>query len=166
MIGQSSFILESPAFDNNQDIPLKYVRNTVSGGQNVSIPLTWQNAPEATESLVIAMIDRHWVANDWVHWMVINIPADASSIPEGASGTGQMPQGAKELQNTFGLVGYDGPQPPHGSGTHDYETTIYALNVGSVDLAGEVSVKELEGILAGSTIASARIVGRFGRQAN
>ena len=163
MDNQSLFTVESSAFRNGGDIPAKYATTRVPGGQNISIPLSWKNAPEGSKSFVIAMVDRHQIASNWVHWIVINIPGDVDSIPEGASGTSQMPQGIKELINTFGSVGYGGPQPPPGSGAHDYETTVYALRVEAIDLTGAVCARELEGVLQGQTIDSTKIVGKYER---
>ncbi len=135
----------------------------MSGGENISIPLSWKNAPEGTKSFVVAMIDRHQIANNWVHWLVIDIPSSVGSIPEGASGSAQMPEGAKELTGTYGSVGYGGPKPPPGSGPHDYETTIYALNVESIALVGEVTASQLERVLEGKVVGSAKIVGKVER---
>ncbi len=159
----TSFVLESPAFEDGGDIPVKYAKTGVSGGENVSIPLSWKNVSAEAKSFVVAMVDRHPIANNWVHWLVIDIPSYVDLIPEGSSGSAQMPQGSKELANTFGSTGYGGPQPPPGSGSHDYQITVYALNVESIDLAGEVSARELEGALQGEIIGSAQIVGRFER---
>ncbi len=102
--------LKSSAFADGQSIPTKYANTGVSGGQNVSIPLEWSGAPAETKSFALAIVDRHPIANSWVHWLVINIPKTASMLAEGASRTNKMPTGAKELNNTFGNLGYGGPQ--------------------------------------------------------
>jgi Raf kinase inhibitor-like YbhB/YbcL family protein len=158
---QDPFSLESAAFEDGTVIPAQYTRSTLPGGQNISIPFAWRNPPAGTRSFVLAIADRS--ANDWIHWMVVNIPADTFSISEGASRTAQMPHGSKELVNTFGLPGYDGPQPPRGTGVHDYEATVYALDVATIDLAGEVSAKELEAAIGKRLINSARITGKMRR---
>ena len=91
--------------------------------------------PEGTRSLAVACIDRHPVANSWVHWLVINIPTSVKVLPEGASRTTMLPAGAKELENTFGTTGWEGPLPPRGSGTHPYEFQLCALSVQNLNLA-------------------------------
>ena len=164
MTDQTSFSLESPAFEDGDDIPAKYANVAVPGGQNVSIPLAWKKAPEGTKSFVFAMIDRHKVANNWIHWLVVNIPADVNSIQEGASRSTNLPRGAKELNNTFGSVGYGGPQPPPGTGPHDYETVIYALDVENIDLPEDMTANELERVLEGESLATATLVGRLEKQ--
>ncbi len=40
--------------------------------------------PDDTQSVAVAMIDRHEIAGDFVHWLVVNIPADETEIDEGA----------------------------------------------------------------------------------
>lgn len=156
------FQLKSSAFEGGQRMPTKYA-NTGVGGQNISIPLSWGNPPEGTQSFAIAMVDRHPVANNWVHWLVINIPNSTTSLPEGASGTNSIPAGSKELNNTFRFQGYGGPQPPPGTGDHDYETTIYALNVESLTLEPNVSLGNFMSAIEGKVIGSAKLTGRFSR---
>lgn len=163
MSDRVSFSLESPAFADNDLIPVKYTAAKVSGGENISIPLSWRNAPENTKSFVVAIIDHHPVANNWVHWVVLNITSDTSSIPEGASGTNKIPPGAKELVNTAGYVGYGGPAAPSGTGPHGYEIMVYALNVDRVDLSGYITESQLESALQGKIIGSAKTTGIFER---
>ncbi len=155
------FSLESNAFEDGAVIPVKYARSAVAGGQNISIPFSWSNAPGNAKSFALAVIDRS--ANNWVHWIVVDIPADVDFLPLGASQTSEMPSGSRELVNTFGQPGYGGPQPPRGSGVHNYETTIYALAADCIDLAGEVSAEGLERALQDDVIDSARITGKMER---
>ena len=88
-----------------------------AGGQNRSLPFQWHDAPEGTRSFALSIVDPHPVANNWVHWLVIDIPAETGELRGGASGR-EMPPGARELRNGFGQAGYGGPQPPPGSGDH------------------------------------------------
>src|ERR1041385_7546865 len=107
--------ISSSAFADGKPIPTKYAYPGVVGGKNISIPLAWSGAPPETRSFALSIVDPHPVANNWVHWFVINIPASATSLPEGASGKA-MPKGAGELYNTYGTLGYDGPEPPQATG--------------------------------------------------
>jgi len=154
----STMKLTSSAFHNNSAIPVKYANTGVPGGQNISIPLGWQDAPAGTKSFAISIIDTS--ANNWVHWMVINIPAATTSLPEGASGK-KMPAGSKELTNTFGTPGYGGPQPPPGSGPHNYVTTIYALNVDTVSMSEQPAADRFEQALDGKVLAKTSLTGMF-----
>src|SRR5665647_640133 len=107
--------ITSSAFADGGKIPLPYVMPG-AGGQNLSVPLSWSGAPAGTQSFALAMVDPHPVARNWVHWLVIDLPKDVTSIPAGASGQG-MSKGVVELQNSFGEPGYGGPQPPGAPAT-------------------------------------------------
>jgi Raf kinase inhibitor-like YbhB/YbcL family protein len=153
--------ITSSAFQDGGKIPVKYVMPG-AGGQNVSVALTWSGAPPGTQSFALSMVDPHPVAHNWVHWLVINLPKDATSIPEGASG-GNMPPGAMELHNSWGRPGYGGPQPPPGSGDHPYVFTLYALSVPQVDLPKSANLAAFKQALEGKTLATATITGYYGR---
>jgi Raf kinase inhibitor-like YbhB/YbcL family protein len=157
--GQGKMEITSPAFKDGGTIPTKFTMPGV-GGSNVSIPLAWKNAPEGTKSFALSIVDPHPVANNWVHWLVVNIPADADSIPEKAS-RARMPSGAVELKNSFGDVGYGGPQPPKRSGRHPYVVTIYALSTDKVDTGGKSSLSVFQEAIKGKVIAEAKITGYY-----
>ena len=151
--------LSSPAFKDGADIPGVYVR-PAAGGRNVSIPLNWTGAPEGTKSFALSIVDYHPVARKWVHWLVINIPPDVTSLPEGASGKG-MPPGAIETRNSFGDVGYGGPQPPKGTGAHQYVLTLYALKDAKLDLKPDATLPEFQAAVKGKILGEASITGLF-----
>ncbi|HEY3276803.1 MAG TPA: YbhB/YbcL family Raf kinase inhibitor-like protein [Syntrophorhabdaceae bacterium] len=153
--------LMSSAFKDNGKIPKDYVM-TGAGGKNISLPLTWKSAPEGTKSFALSMVDPHPVARNWVHWMVIDIPARTTSLEEGASAKG-MPAGTIELRNSFGTVGYGGPQPPAGSGEHPYVVTVYALRVEKLGLPAGTSLPAFNKALDGKVLASATITGKYGQ---
>jgi Raf kinase inhibitor-like YbhB/YbcL family protein len=153
--------LTSSAFTDGGKIPLSYVMPG-AGGQNVSVPLSWSNSPAGVQSFALAMVDPHPVARNWVHWLVIDLPKDITSIPEGASGQ-KLPKGAVELQNSFGETGYGGPQPPRGSGDHPYVFTLYALNAPKVEIGKSAGLAVFKQALEGKTLATATLTGYFGR---
>jgi Raf kinase inhibitor-like YbhB/YbcL family protein len=159
--GGPTMQITSSAFSDSGKIPLEYVMPG-AGGKNVSVPLTWKDAPAGAQSFALAMVDPHPVAHNWVHWLVINLPKDAAAIPEGASGQ-NMPTGAVELQNSFGKPGYGGPQPPPGSGDHPYVFTLYALSVPKVELPKSTNLAAFKQAMEGKTLATATLTGYFGR---
>jgi Raf kinase inhibitor-like YbhB/YbcL family protein len=151
--------VSSPAFKNGGSIPARYAR-PAAGGLNVSIPLKWSGAPPGTKSFALSIVDHHPVAHRWVHWMVINIPAEVMSLPEGASG-GHMPSGSIELVNSFGNAGYGGAQPPRGSGPHAYVITVYALNVARLALDPNTTLAGFNQALDRKTLGKASLTGYF-----
>ncbi len=151
--------LTSPAFKDGSKIPVNFVMPG-AGGKNVSIPLTWKNAPPGTKSFALSMVDPHPVARNWVHWFAINIPRDVTSIEEGASRK-KMPPGSLELKNSFGDAGYGGPQPPKGSGDHPYVTTLYALSTEKIDLPVNTSLSDFKKALDGKILEQASLTGMF-----
>jgi Raf kinase inhibitor-like YbhB/YbcL family protein len=153
--------IASTAFKDGGKIPIQYV-TVPAGGKNLSIPLAWENAPLETKSFALSMIDPHPVAQNWIHWFVINIPASATSLPEGASRK-NMPAATVELKNSFGEIGDGGPQPPKGSGEHPYVVTLYALNVEKLDLGTSVSLPAFKKAMEGKIIQSATITGKYER---
>ncbi len=153
--------ITSSAFTDKGTIPIKYVMPG-AGGKNVSLPLSWSNVPAGTKSLALSIVDPHPVANNWVHWLVINIPPETKGLSEGAS-RNSMPAGAVELKNSFGEIGYGGPQPPKGSGDHPYVVTLYALSVPKLDITGQTSLAAFKKALDGKILATATITGMFGR---
>jgi Raf kinase inhibitor-like YbhB/YbcL family protein len=104
----------------------------------------------------------HPVAQNWVHWLVINLPANVASLEEEASGK-KMPPGSVELKNSFGDIGYGGPQPPKGTGDHPYVFTLYALKVEKLDLGANTLLSTFKKALEGKTLGSATITGKYGR---
>jgi Raf kinase inhibitor-like YbhB/YbcL family protein len=159
----NKFKLSSSAFGNGKVMPSKFATTSVTGGNNFSVPLQWENPPAGTKYFAVTIVDLHPIANNWVHWIVINIPADALSIEDGASNSNKMPAGSKELQNTYGYVGYGGPQPPKGSGPHKYEIIIYALNADKLELDVNTSLTTFKKAINGKVIATAKTIGAFER---
>lgn len=157
------FVISSVAFKNGKRIPTQYANTGVADGKNISIPLAWENIPKGTKSFALTMVDLHPIANNWVHWLVINIPATVLGLQEGASISSKMPVGSVELNNTFGTLGYGGPQPPKGSGPHQYEVTIYALNIPTVKLDIQSTLSTFRKAIDGKVIATAKTVGIFER---
>ena len=153
--------ISSAAFKDGEKIPIQYVMPG-AGGKNISIPLAWKNPPAGTRSYALSIVDPHPVAQNWVHWLVIDIPAAVASIDEGASRK-KMPPGSTELKNSFGEVGYGGPQPPKGTGDHPYVVTLYALNVGKLNLTAGTSLSAFKKAIEGKVIGTASITGKYGR---
>ncbi len=85
-----------------------------------------------------------------------------TELKEGISGK-EMPPGSKELENSFGDVGYSGPQPPGGTGDHPYVCMVYGLSVDKLGLSAETSLSAFKKALKGKILAEAATTGTYGR---
>jgi Raf kinase inhibitor-like YbhB/YbcL family protein len=155
-------VISSSAFEDGKPIPTKFAYHGVIGGKNISIPLSWNGSPAGTASFALSIVDPHPIAGNWVHWFAINIPSSVRSLAEGASGM-NMPSGCKELYNTYGTLGYGGPEPPKGSGPHPYEITLYALSSPSLNLSLNSTLQAFTRALEGNVLAKAQMTGIFER---
>lgn len=161
LYGGTSMKLYSPAFENKGKIPLKYAMPKAKG-LNISPPLIWEGIPNETKSLVLVCVDTHPIANNWIHWVVINIPPEVKGFEEGAS-TKFIQAPAKELINSYGFKGWGGPQPPPGTGPHPYVFKLFALNVSELNLSGAPTYSELLKAVKPFILAEAEYVGYFER---
>ncbi|HKI99349.1 MAG TPA: YbhB/YbcL family Raf kinase inhibitor-like protein [bacterium] len=150
---------ESSAFTEEGAIPAAFAM-PAAGGTNRSLPFHWSDEPAGTRSFALSIVDPHPVANNWVHWLVVNIPADVHALAGGASGS-KMPPGCQELRNGFGQAGYGGPQPPPGSGRHPYVCTLFALDVERVLVTGGTSLEAFHAAMHGHIIDKAEITGTY-----
>jgi Raf kinase inhibitor-like YbhB/YbcL family protein len=161
VLGGDNMEILSAVFKDGEKIPIQYVMPG-AGGKNISIPLSWKNVPSGTKSFALSLVDPHPVAQNWVHWLVINIPANVMSLEEGASRK-KMPRESIELKNSFGDIGYGGPQPPKGTGDHPYVFTLYALSEDKLDLGTNTSLPAFKKALEGKILGSVTITGKYGR---
>jgi Raf kinase inhibitor-like YbhB/YbcL family protein len=152
--------ITSQVFAHNGEIPAKYTCD----GKDVSPPLAWSNLPAGTKSIALIVDDPD--APDpaapkmtWVHWVLYNIPAGATGLPEGVK-PGELPKGTKEGLNDWKRTGYGGPCPPVGR--HRYFHKLYALDVVLRDL-GRATKQDLERAMKGHILVSAELVGTYKR---
>ncbi|HEV2189184.1 MAG TPA: YbhB/YbcL family Raf kinase inhibitor-like protein [Stellaceae bacterium] len=135
-------------------------------GQNVSPALSWSGEPAGTKSFAITVFDPDApTGSGWWHWTVFNIPASVHGLPAGAGidSSKDLPAGAMQGRNDFGFSFYGGPCPPPGAHAHHYEITVYALKVDNLPLDSNTSGAAVGFNLRANTLATAKIVGRYGR---
>ncbi len=132
------FALTSAALKNGANVAQANAGNIMGcTGENKSPALEWKNPPAGTKSFALLVHDPDAPtggAGFW-HWIVYNIPADATSLPEGAgdpAGAG-LPKGAVQGNTDMGKPGYIGPCPPPGP-KHHYNFTLYPLKVDKLDV--------------------------------
>ena len=139
---------------------------TACKGQNISPALSWSGEPTGTQSFALTIYDPDAPAGaGWWHWMVFNIPAMVHSLAAGAGNEGSkdLPAGAGQGRNDFGVSQYSGPCPPVGDHAHHYEITVYAVTVANLPLDNTASVATVSAQLGSNTLATAKIVGRYER---
>ncbi len=152
------FTLTSASFTNDGKIPVKYACIS-QGGQDISPQLSWSNIPENTKYFAIIMDDpdaQSVCGYTWVHWLVVNIPANVTSLNENASIEGID---GEQVKNDFGNIFYGGPCPPNG--THKYYIKIFALNSKIEGITEPLTILEFESIYKNFIIDSAEINGLY-----
>lgn len=172
--------LRSATFTDGSTLPLSMISTipgtngqnscTASGvaGGNQSPQLSWQHAPEGTRSFAIVAYD---ITAQFTHWIVYNIPAATTSLPDNAG----VPGSSVGVQNgnDFFQPNYNGPCPPTTlmPFSHQYQFTVYALDrmLPVVPTFGDFTPAGPEGFYqeliaasrAGHVLASASISGYF-----
>jgi hypothetical protein len=150
--------ISSSAFNNGQPIPSLYTCDD----KNISPPLAWNGAPRNAASLVLIVDDPDAPSGIWTHWVVFDLPADSSGLPEGASKTEPVAGNAKQGVNDFKKVGYSGPCPPAGK-QHRYFFKIYALDI-TLGLPPGASRKAVEAAMTKHILAQGQFMGTYQRK--
>jgi len=136
----------------------------VPGGEDRSPQLSWSGFPEGTKSFAVTVYDPDApTASGFWHWAVFNIPASVTELPSAAGdekGSG-LPDGAVQLKNDGGGVGYIGAAPPAGHGPHRYFTVVHAVDVEALEVPAEASPAFLGFNLFSHTLARATITPTF-----
>jgi Raf kinase inhibitor-like YbhB/YbcL family protein len=168
---------------------------------NLNPHLAWEGAPAGTRSFVLMCIDsdvpnkpddvnqegREVPADlprvDFVHWLMVDIPADCRGLAEGQCSNGITPkgkqdppgppgsrQGINDYTNWFAgdpemggdWYGYDGPCPPWNDPLlHHYHFRLYALDLPSLGLSGRFTVDQAREAMKGHVLAEAAITGTY-----
>jgi Raf kinase inhibitor-like YbhB/YbcL family protein len=150
--------LTSTSFESGAAIPARHTCE----GKDVSPPLSWSGVPDRTKSLVLIVDDPD--APDpkapkttWVHWVVYDISASATSLPEGLR-TDALPRGSHTGLNDWKRMGWSGPCPPVGR--HRYVYKLYALDVVLGDLQSATK-NDVEKAMTGHILARAELIGTY-----
>lgn len=120
---------------------------------------------------------------DFFHWVLVDLPADRREIargefsdevtPRGKPGP-HAPHGARQGINDYtawfagdndmrgDYYGYDGPCPPWNDEiVHHYVFTLFALDVGRLDIEGKLTGPQVRAALQGHVLAAATLIGTY-----
>jgi len=143
--------ITSSAFENNGSIPKQYSCD----GDNLIVPLKFEDIPENAESLVLIVDDPDAPAGAWDHWVLFNIPADAKGIEEGK----QEPPW-QHGNSSWKIKEWKGPCPPDKE--HRYFFKLFALDA-ELELAEGAAKQQVELAMQGHILEKAELIGRYKR---
>ena len=141
--------VRSPAFADGATIPRRYTCD----GEGLSPPIEW-DAIAGARSYALIVHDPDAPGGRFVHWVLFDIPASRTALPEGGSA-------GRAGTNSAGAARWTPPCPP--SGTHRYVFTIYALDLDSLGLSAGRPADEVIARMGGHVLASGWLTGRYGR---
>jgi hypothetical protein len=153
--------LTSSAFNPRGAIPETYTCE----GRNSSPPLSWQDVPEETESVLLVCDDPDAPNGTFTHWVLYNIPPLRNELPAHFSPTDELPDGMREGRNSFGNVRYEGPCPPTRDGAHHYHFRLYALDV-ELDAPPGVNRDQVFDMIHDHVLEETELVGTYDRSVN
>ncbi|HET9546725.1 MAG TPA: YbhB/YbcL family Raf kinase inhibitor-like protein [Desertimonas sp.] len=163
-----TFELFSDDLDDAVAMPVRHASAVfgVEGGADISPQLGWSGFPAETKSFAVTVYDPDApTTSGFWHWAVFNIAATVTELPSGAGTTdvGTIPDGAVQLRNDAGFVGYVGAGPPPGHGPHRYFVVVHAVDVEHLDVSADSTPAVLGFNLFGHTLARATIIPTFER---
>jgi Raf kinase inhibitor-like YbhB/YbcL family protein len=124
--------LTVPGFPDGGQIPVKFSQAApgVAVGEGTSPAMSWAGVPASTQSFFLNMHDmdlaRNKTTDDQAHWVVWNIPATATGLPEGVPKGSQLPDGSYQISATGPM--YRGPGAGANGPFHHYVFELYALD--------------------------------------
>ena len=159
---RTRLVVNSTAFEHGQMMPPE----CTCDGENRSPDLSWEGAPEGTNTFVIIAEDRDIPMQalpllTWVHWVVYDIPSDVTSLPGGLPNNEVLDNGAKQGMTSFKRVGYGGPCPPFG--THRYYFRLFAVDSPIGIEPRHATRKRVLKALQGHVVGYGELMGRYKR---
>ena len=193
--------VESDSIRDGERIPDEYAYGVPDGqgqaaaeGGNKSPHLRWSGAPEGAQSFALIVYDPDVPADfsdanqegktvaedaprrDFAHWLLVDISADATELPEGAGSDGIVEGGKPTGPTDHGITGatsyteamgsthgnYDGPFPPfNDERLHHYHFVVYALDVPSLGLEGDFTIDHVREAMEGHVLDQGELVGTY-----
>ena len=163
-----AFELGSPGLADKAKIADKHVfAGFGCSGDNLSPALDWKDPPAGTKSFAVLVHDPDAPTGGagWWHWLVYDLPASTTSLPEGAGATdgSKLPAGAVQAKTDFGAPGWGGPCPPAGDKPHRYVFTVYALKVDKLEVPNDATASMVGFVVNANALGKASFTGTYGR---
>ena len=163
-----SMTVTSTDFDHRRRIP----RKSSCSDKDISVPITWSQAPEGTVSIAIVLESNQNPGAPWSHWVMWGVPADAVGLPADIAKGHEAPSvgpAARQGTNDDGNVGWNGPCPPEvrqqwtsGGPLEDpvkqYTFRVFALDA-EITLGPEATKDDLLKAIDGKIIGAGEAVG-------
>ena len=149
--------LSSSAFKSGAEIP----RRHTCEGADLSPALAWDGAPAGTKGFALIADDPDAPVGTWVHWVVYDLSANTSKLPEGLPTTDSLSGGGRQGLNDFRKTGYGGPCPPPGK-SHRYFFKLYALDA-PTNLKPRATKADVLRASEGHVLAQAELMGTYER---
>ena len=150
--------LTTTAFQNGGAIPAKHTGD----GADVSPSLSWADAPAGTKTFALICDDPDAPIGTWVHWVLWNLPASTTNLPEGVEKNHALPAGTQQGKNDFGNTSYGGPAPPRGK-PHRYFFKLHALDT-ELDPEPGSKKKAVVKTMEGHVLAESEWMGTYQRK--
>jgi Raf kinase inhibitor-like YbhB/YbcL family protein len=152
-----SMTLTSPGFAEGHALR----RTCTADGADVSPALQWGQAPAGTKSFALICRDADAPSGTFIHWLIYNIPATATGLPEGVPRQEKLTDGSIQGKNDFHVTGYNGPNPPPAR-EHKYPFELYALDT-VLPVETGVDAARLADLMKDHVLATARLMGTYRR---
>lgn len=133
---------------------------------NRSPQLSWSGAPEGTKSFTVTCFDPDapTPCGFW-HWILVDLPADVTSLEAGAGDAGStLPGAAFMCKHDMGEHAFMGAAPPPGDAfPHRYYFVVHAVTEDSLGVDENASGAVVSFNLAFKTAGRAIVHGTYAR---
>jgi Raf kinase inhibitor-like YbhB/YbcL family protein len=148
----STEVSDGDALDNAQ----------VAAAGNRSPQLSWEGFPAGTKSFVVTCFDPDApTPSGFWHWVLVDLPADVTSLESGAGSGGALPAGAFHVRHDGGGYGFMGAAPPEGDMPHRYFFVVHAVGEETLGVDETASPAVVSFNLAFKTLARASLLGTY-----